>query len=105
MNKDNTVTATPDTEAHIVGERLAQLRRARRIRQAEAAKAAGLSRPTVSRIEAGDSGRTLDQVLRYLHVLSPGTTLLQLLQTPDDQAAKAVKRVRIPNQEPAAVAA
>lgn len=91
-----------ENEATLVGKRLAQLRRTRRIRQAEAAQAAGLSRPTASRIEAGDAGRTLDQVLRYLNALSPGTTLLQLLQSPENTAAQSVKRVRVPTEHAAA---
>lgn len=89
-------TASLDAQATLLGQRLTQLRHAGRLRQAEAAQLAGLSRPTASRIEAGDPGRTLDQVLRYLQALSPGTTLLQLLQAPLG-APTAVKRIRVPS--------
>lgn len=91
-----------DEQASLVGTRLAQLRRARRMRQAEAAQLAGLSRPTASRIEAGDPGRTLDQVLRYLRALSPETSLLQLLQLPDNEKVSGVQRVRVPGNPTAA---
>lgn len=47
--------------------------------QDEAALRAGLSRPTVARIEAGTANRTLSQILRYLDALAPGTSLVALL--------------------------
>jgi transcriptional regulator with XRE-family HTH domain len=70
-------------QARLVGERIARLRRARNVLQAEAALRAGVSRPTATRIESGDPGRTLGQVLRYLDAIAPGMTLLQLLAAED----------------------
>lgn len=70
-------------EARLVGERIARLRRARHVLQAEAAVRAGISRPTATLIEAGDPGRTLGQVLRYLGAIAPGMSLLQLLSGED----------------------
>ncbi len=66
-----------------LGEKLNRLRIARRIRQGEAALRAGLSRTTVYRIERGEPGVALGQVLRYLDAVAPGTTLLQLLSESD----------------------
>ena len=58
--------------SHEVGGKLARLRKARRLRQAAVALRAGVSRSTAGLIEAGDPGRTLSQVLRYLNAISPG---------------------------------
>jgi len=38
---------------------------------------------TATLIEAGDPGRTLGQVLRYLGAIAPGMSLLQLLSADD----------------------
>jgi transcriptional regulator with XRE-family HTH domain len=85
MKSSETAILSPAlrAEALQVGERIARMRRARKVLQAEAAVRAGLSRPTASRIEAGDPGRTLGQVLRYLDAIAPGMTLLELLQGTD----------------------
>lgn len=77
-------------EAQALGEKLARLRIARRLRQADAAQRAGLSRSTAALIEKGDAGRTLAQVLRYLEAISPGLSLLALLQD-EDPALLALK--------------
>jgi hypothetical protein len=60
---------------------------------------AGVSRSTAGLIEAGDPGRTLSQVLRYLNAISPGSTLLELLQDTDPalvtlRQSEETKRVR-----------
>lgn len=67
----------------LLGERLARLRLARRVRQEDAAVRAGMSRPTARKIEQGDPGRTFGQVLRYLNAIAPGMTLQQLLEGRD----------------------
>lgn len=71
------------TRSHEVGGKLARLRKARRQRQSDVALRAGLSRSTAVLIEAGDPGRTLSQLLRYLNAIAPGSTLLELLQEAD----------------------
>ena len=70
-------------EARALGEKLARLRMARRLRQADAAVRAGLARSTASLIEKGDLSRTQAQILRYLEAIAPGVTLLALLQETD----------------------
>lgn len=70
-------------QARLIGERINRLRLARNVLQSEAAIRAGISRPTATRIEAGDPGRTLSQVIRYLDAIAPGMTLLRLLQGTD----------------------
>lgn len=70
-------------QTRLMGERVARLRLARRVRQADAALRAGLSRPTARKIEQGDPGRTLGQVLRYLGAIAPGMTLQQLWEGKD----------------------
>jgi len=86
-------------EAVSLGAKLARLRKARRLRQAEAATRAGLARSTAALIEAGDARRTLSQLLRYLDAIAPQRTLLDLLQEADPSlkalaAAEATRRVR-----------
>ena len=51
--------------------------------QAEAAIRAGLSRNTAYRLEKGDVGLAVGQVLRYLEAIAPGKSLLELLQADD----------------------
>lgn len=62
-----------------LGLLLARLRLARKVKQSDAALRAGLSRNTAYRLEKGDPGLALGQVLRYLEAISPGSTLLDLL--------------------------
>lgn len=68
--------------AHL-GTLLARLRLARKIKQTDAAIRSGLSRNTVYRLEKGDPGVALGQVLRYLEAISPGSTMLDLLSEKD----------------------
>lgn len=82
-----------------LGQLLARLRRARKVKQADAALRAGLSRNTAYRIEKGDAGLAIGQVLRYLDAVAPGTTLASLLMESDPalialQARESTKRVR-----------
>jgi DNA-binding XRE family transcriptional regulator len=87
------------TQSQEVGGKLSRLRKARRLLQSDAALRAGLSRSTAGLIEAGDPGRTLSQVLRYLNAISPGSTLLELLREADPaldtlRMSEETKRVR-----------
>lgn len=89
-------------EARQLGEKLARLRAARRIRQADAAARAGISRSTAVLLEKGDLGRTQAQILRYLEAIAPGVSLLSLLQEDDPSllalaSREATQRVRIPS--------
>lgn len=62
-----------------LGARLARLRAAHDMRQSEAAARAGISRSTAVRIERGDPGVAVGQLLRYLNAISPGLPLAQLM--------------------------
>lgn len=82
-----------------LGLLLARLRLARKVKQADAALRAGLSRNTAYRLEKGDPGLALGQVLRYLEAISPNSTLLDLLSENDPalltlSAREKTKRVR-----------
>ena len=66
-----------------LGALLARLRIARRVKQTDAALRSGLSRNTVYRLEKGEPGLALGQVLRYLEAIAPGSTLLDLLSEKD----------------------
>lgn len=86
-------------EARAIGEKLARLRMARRMRQADAAVRAGIARSTAALIEKGDLSRTQAQILRYLDAIAPGLSLLSLLQEDDPSlltlaAKEATQRVR-----------
>ncbi|MGV2287265.1 helix-turn-helix domain-containing protein [Trinickia sp. YCB016] len=101
MKRDETPLLTPARiqEARELGEKLARLRMARRLRQADAAARAGLARSTAALIEKGDLSRTQAQILRYLDAIAPGLTLLGLLQETDPSlnalsAKEITKRVR-----------
>ena len=85
MKRDETPLLTPARvqEARETGNKLARLRIARRLRQADAAARAGLARSTAALIEKGDLSRTQAQILRYLEAIAPGLTLLGLLQETD----------------------
>lgn len=85
MKRDETPLVSPERmrEAQELGAKLARLRHARRIRQADAAARAGLSRSTAVLIEKGDLSRTQAQILRYLDAIAPGVTLLALLMESD----------------------
>ena len=82
-----------------LGHLVARLRQARQVKQADAALRAGLSRNTAYRLEKGDPGLAIGQVLRYLEAIAPGTTLADLLTQADPaltalQARESTKRVR-----------
>ncbi len=82
-----------------VGAQLARLRIARKVKQTDAALRAGLSRNTVYRLEKGEPGLAIGQILRYLEAIAPGSTLLDLLTEKDPAlfsltAREKTKRVR-----------
>jgi transcriptional regulator with XRE-family HTH domain len=86
-------------ETQALGAKLARLRHARKVRQADAAARAGLARSTAVLIEKGDPSRTLGQIFRYLEAIAPGLTLPALLQESDPALtalaqAEATQRVR-----------
>ena len=81
-------------QATRLGRRLARLRLARGIKQTDAALRAGLSRNTAYRIERGDPGLAIGQVLRYLDAIAPGSTLLDLLSESDPALAALAARER-----------
>lgn len=101
MKRDETSLMTPARleEARQLGAKLTRLRHARRVRQADAALRAGISRSTAVLLEKGDIGRTQAQILRYLEAIAPGVTLLALLQESDPAllalaSREATQRVR-----------
>lgn len=67
-----------------LGRTLARSRVARKMLQLEVAIRANLSRNTVSRIENGDAGVAIGQILRYLSVIRPGATLADVLTKKDN---------------------
>jgi DNA-binding XRE family transcriptional regulator len=82
-------------EARKLGATLARLRIARGLKQDEVALRAGLSRNTAYRLEKGDPGLAVGQILRYLDAIAPGKTLLDLLRDTDPAlAALSVKEQR-----------
>ena len=105
MKRNEQPLMTPERldEARQLGEKLARLRRARQIRQADAATRAGVSRSTAVLLEKGDLSRTQAQILRYLEAIAPGVSLLSLLQEDDPSlqalaAREATRRVRALSQ-------
>ena len=74
-------------EAKKLGATLARLRIARGMKQDQAALRAGLSRNTAYRLERGDPGIAMGQVLRYLEAIVPGKSLLELLSETDPALA------------------
>jgi transcriptional regulator with XRE-family HTH domain len=101
MKRNEQPLMTPERldEARQLGEKLARLRTARRIRQADAAMRAGISRSTAVLLEKGDLSRTQAQILRYLEAIAPGVSLLSLLKEDDPSlqalaARETTQRVR-----------
>jgi transcriptional regulator with XRE-family HTH domain len=101
MKVDQSVMLSPQLvrEMANLGHLLARLRQARKVKQADAALRAGFSRNTAYRLEKGDPGLAIGQVLRYLDAIAPGATLADLLTQADPaltalQARESTKRVR-----------
>ena len=78
---------TQAAEAKKLGTALARLRIARGVKQEQAALRAGFSRNTAYRLEKGDPGVAMGQILRYLEAIVPGKTLLELLSETDPALA------------------
>ena len=74
-------------EAQKLGAAVARLRIARGMKQDQAALRAGVSRNTAYRLEKGDPGIAVGQILRYLDAIAPGKTLLELLTETDPALA------------------
>lgn len=91
-SQSSSLTSAQLTEATKLGQLLARLRTARRVKQVDAAIRSGLSRNTVYRMEHGDPGIAFGQILRYLDAIAPGTTLGDLYAESDP--ALAMLRVR-----------
>jgi transcriptional regulator with XRE-family HTH domain len=82
-------------EAKKLGAAVARLRIARGMKQDQTALRAGLSRNTAYRLEKGDPGIAMGQILRYLDAIVPGKSLLELLSETDPAlAALAAKEQR-----------
>ena len=81
------LSASQTEEARKVGAALARLRLARGVKQEQAALRAGVSRNTAYRLEKGDPGIAMGQILRYLEAIVPGKTLLELLSEQDPALA------------------
>ncbi len=96
MRVSQTVVLPPELAAEVekIGARLARLRIARHISQTEAALRAGFSRNTAYRLEKGDPGLALGQVLRYLGAIAPGKSLQSLLAEDDAAIAALEERER-----------
>src|ERR1700730_18823436 len=74
-------------EAKKLGTTFARLRIARGMKQDQTALRAGLSRNTAYRLEKGDPGIAIGQILRYLDAIVPGKTLLELFTETDPALA------------------
>lgn len=101
MKVDQSAMLSPQLTQEManLGHLLARLRQARKVKQADAALRAGFSRNTAYRLEKGDPGLAIGQVLRYLDAIAPGATLADLLTQADPalvalQARESTKRVR-----------
>ena len=79
-------------EAQKLGTLLARLRLSRGIKQQDAAVRAGVSRNTAYRMEQGDPGLGIGQILRYLDAIAPGQTLRELLAESDPALAALSER-------------
>jgi transcriptional regulator with XRE-family HTH domain len=89
MKINQTMVLSPNlaSETKKLGAALARLRIARGMKQDQVALRAGLSRNTAYRLEKGDPGIALAQILRYLDAIVPGKTLLELLSESDPALA------------------
>src|SRR5258708_14723269 len=73
------LSSSQAAEAKKLGADLARLRIARGMKQDQTALRAGLSRNTPYRLEKGDPGLAVGQLLRYLEAIVPCQTLLEPL--------------------------
>lgn len=77
--KPGTLAPNLANEMARLGDKIARLRRFKRVKQEVAAMEAGLARDTAYRIEKGESNVAIGQILRYLDAISPGLTLRDAL--------------------------
>ena len=96
VNQASALAAPLLEQSKRLGELLARLRIARGVKQTDAALRAGLSRNTVYRLEHGDPGLAIGQVLRYLEAIAPGTSLETLYLEKDPALAALAARERKP---------
>jgi len=99
VNQSAMLTPPQLDECARLGQLMARLRIARKVKQTDAALRSGLSRNTVYRLEKGEPGLAVGQVLRYLEAIAPGCTLSELLAENDPalrslEAREKTKRVR-----------
>jgi transcriptional regulator with XRE-family HTH domain len=87
--------ATTDAALLALGERVARLRLARNLTQAQVAREAGPSVSSIKRLEAGGN-TSLETLLRVLGVLGLDRNLLEALPDP---AVRPVERVRLGGRE------
>lgn len=83
INQPAMLSAQQLEECARLGQLLSRLRLARKVKQTDAALRAGLSRNTAYRLEKGDPGLAMGQILRYLQAIAPGSNLLDLLSEND----------------------
>src|SRR6516225_3143284 len=81
------LSSSQAAQAKNLGAALARLRIARDLKQDQTALRAGLSRNTAYRLEKGDPGIAIGQILRYLDAIVPGKSLLELLSETDPALA------------------
>lgn len=87
--------ASPRQRGKQLGRKLAQIRLARNILQAELAETAGISERTLRRLESGD-GATLDTFIRVLAALNLGDNLDLLVPDP---SIRPMERLRTSGNE------
>ena len=94
ISQSNVVSTELAAQSQAIGARLARLRIARHISQTDAALRAGLSRNTAYRLEKGDPGVAMGQVLRYIDAIAPGKSLQSVLNEDDPALAALAVRER-----------
>ena len=109
MKKPQNLSMPPGLIQNLItmGERIARMRKARSLLQAEAALRANISRETASRIENGNAAIAIGQIVRYLDVIAPGVDLAHLYDTKDHALAileKTEKRQRARRSHPKGLA-
>jgi transcriptional regulator with XRE-family HTH domain len=109
MKKPQNLAMPPGLVQSLItlGERIARMRKARSLLQAEAALRANISRETASRIENGDAAVAIGQIVRYLDVIAPGVDLARLYDTNDPALTildKTEKRQRARRRSPQGLA-
>lgn len=87
ITQSKVLNSSQTAEAKKLGTALARLRIARGMKQDQTALRAGLSRNTAYRLEKGDPGIAVGQILRYLDAIVPGKTLFDLLSETDPALA------------------